>query len=206
MCRFSCGCEHWRKWVLALLRGRCSWKLPEHETKNAATSPEATQTETQHGRIQSASPTSARTGWVAVSKLRCVEKFTRPSSSEKEQCRRRCIGQPDHSLCALPQKAAPSPDHCSQRFPVNLMARWPGDSRGSGPNARANCYIHVGQGQADGVTAASLALGSRPRERSSRSQRSIELHVRAQYSNPTIHPGLLDRCVTHEGLQLADAA
>ena len=27
-----------------------------------------------------------------------------------------------------------------------------------------------------------------------------------QYSNPTIHPGLLDRCVTHEGLQLADAA
>jgi hypothetical protein len=107
---------------LCEVRAKQYWRLDF----NAATTLEATSTETLYRGIQTASPTSAGTGWLALSELRCVEKLTSPSSTEKKRARGRCYGKPDHTLCALPQGATRSCNQCPQCCLLSSMAQFAG--------------------------------------------------------------------------------
>ncbi len=58
--------------------------------------------------------TGARTGWMAMPKLRFAEQFARASSNRKKQALRRFIGQSGYTLLALPGNTAQASDHYSQ--------------------------------------------------------------------------------------------
>jgi len=56
-----------------------------------------------------------------MSKLRFVEILARASSNEAEQARRRCFGQPDHTLCDLSSETALFLEFYSQRALQRVM-------------------------------------------------------------------------------------
>ena len=58
--------------------------------------------------------TGARTGWMAMPKLRFAEQFARASSNREKQARRQFIGQSGYTLLALPWNTAQASDHYSQ--------------------------------------------------------------------------------------------
>jgi hypothetical protein len=80
-------------------------------TNDASPAEEAT-VESQFRGIPFASQKGVGARRVALPNLCFVRRFTSPSSDQAEQPRRRCIGQPDHALCKLPQNAAPLSFYC----------------------------------------------------------------------------------------------
>jgi hypothetical protein len=83
--------------------GRPDRNRPKQTVNNAATSAEATPTEAQYRRIRFTSPSRTRTRWVAMSKLRFVERFARAPSAESESPGRRQTGQPNRIVLQVSQ-------------------------------------------------------------------------------------------------------
>lgn len=84
-------------------------KLPEdglQSRNNAPPSPEASPVEAQRRRIQFTSWPSAQARRLAMSTLWFNEEPARSPYREAEHARRRCLGQPSHSLRAMPSWAA----------------------------------------------------------------------------------------------------
>jgi hypothetical protein len=68
--------------------------------------PETTSIKAQRRRIRRTSPPSSATRWVALSKLRFVERLAGSSSGKAQQARRRCLRQLDNTVHNVPSRRA----------------------------------------------------------------------------------------------------